>query len=452
MLPVVRILSRILPPLLVWGLLPPASPAARADEPAVEPIPAPAALPARLDLPEALRRLRTGGLDLLIAEAGVRGAEGDLRAARAVQNPGVQLAAGRFFSVDTPPGADPGPLWALSAQLDDRAQIFDALAGKRGLRQKVYDYALSAARLGRADAERTLVAQLKTQYVQAAAAQKTLEFAREAQDSIGQITALNRLRYPKLIDEGALARTEMAKLTADQAVDAAVQTLRQAQLGLAFLLGVRGAVPEFAVDPDVLRLREPGGVSQKDPAQLLQLALDHRPDLKQAQALRARAQAVVAQSRRARIPDIDLFANLNVTGWGQSAPQPPTLIFGLNSALPVFYQQQGEIRRAEADNDAQALQQARLLAQVSSDVQTALAALATAQAQARRMEAVMLGQARKARDITQIQYKAGASTLMDFLDAQRSFVQTNNDYFNVLSSYWAAVFQLEQAIGMELNP
>ena len=40
---------------------------------------------------------------------------------------------------------------------------------------------------------------------------------------------------------------------------------------------------------------------------------------------------------------------------------------------------------------------------------------------------------------------------MDFLDAQRTYIATNVEYLQDLTNYWTAVFQLEQAVGMELR-
>ena len=47
--------------------------------------------------------------------------------------------------------------------------------------------------------------------------------------------------------------------------------------------------------------------------------------------------------------------------------------------------------------------------------------------------------------------KKGAATLMDFLDAERTYIATNVEYFQDLTAYWTAIFQLEQAVGVELR-
>ena len=136
-------------------------------------------------------------------------------------------------------------------------------------------------------------------------------------------------------------------------------------------------------------------------------------------------------------------------GMGQNVGQPMSVIFGASFNLPVFYQQQGEIRRARADADTQALLYEKNIAQVANDLSTAYAAFKANRELVERMESVLLGRAKTARDILEKQYRAGNATLMDFLDAERTYIATNLEYLTDLTQYWTALFQLEQAVGVE---
>jgi hypothetical protein len=53
-----------------------------------------------------------------------------------------------------------------------------------------------------------------------------------------------------------------------------------------------------------------------------------------------------------RFPEVALSAQYTETGTGQNAIQPPTVVLGVTAPLPLFYHQQGEIRRAEAAREA----------------------------------------------------------------------------------------------------
>src|SRR5262249_34918178 len=111
----------------------------------------------------------------------------------------------------------------------------------------------------------------------------------------------------------------------------------------------------------------------------------------------------------------------------------------------------GEIARADATVAQQRVALERLRAQIQSDVEASFAAFRAARSQAQRMEqGGLLSAARRARDLVNAQYTKGTASLIETLDAQRTFVATNQEYLQVVQAYWSAVFRLEAAIGQEL--
>jgi cobalt-zinc-cadmium efflux system outer membrane protein len=75
----------------------------------------------------------------------------------------------------------------------------------------------------------------------------------------------------------------------------------------------------------------------------------------------------------------------------------------------------------------------------------------TARSRLRRGETGLLPQAAHGRDLVRLQYEKGAASLFEFLDAQRVFLAAQSEYLQTLGDYWTAIFQLEQATGMELR-
>ncbi len=413
-------------------------------------------LPATLTLAQALNVFRTRGLELLIAQANVKSAEGQVGIASAVPNPVVNGAWGRALNYD--PGncqECSNDYWAVG--ISDSAAIEDTLSGKRDLRLKVARNALAAAKMSRADAERTIAFQVKSAYVQVAQAVLGYKFAKEVATTNARTLDLFQTRFHSgAINEGDVARIQTQKLEADQALDQATQTLRQARVELAFLIGVRGQVPDFDVDVKVLDFSEPPGLADATEESLLRAAFDHRPDLVAAGYQKASAQAQIALTKRQRFPDVSLAINYSQLGTGATqnggALSPPTITFGISAPLPLFYQLQGEERQAEAQYDLNSLGQAKTTAQVVSDVTGGYAGYVTSRRLVTRMEAGgLLNSAKTARDITRLQYEKGGASLTDFLDAQRTYIATNVEYLGDLANYWVAVFQLEQAVGMELH-
>jgi cobalt-zinc-cadmium efflux system outer membrane protein len=441
---------------LATGLV---SPPSRADDTVV---PKSVELPAVLTLDQALEIFHARSLDVLIAEASVMSAEGDVSIAGAVYNPNVSLGYGRVLNYNTnlacastTPGAPPLPGCSAnqySAGISDSAAIMDVLSGKRSLRLQVARAALLSAKLSRIDAERTIGFQVKSAYIQVVEAQRSLGFTKEVAEANQKTLDLNKLRYPQVIDEGALARILTQKLEADQQVEIAEQALRQARLALAFLLGVRGKVPDFDVEGDKLTFKTPPRLENATEESLLRAAIENRPDLKSIAYQKSRAEASIALAKRQRFPDITASVDYTQTGTASNAIQPPTISFGLSAPIPIFYQMQGEIRKAQADYNIQALTYAKTTAQVISDVSTGYASFVSSKRLVERMETGgLIDSAKKARDVVQVQFKAGSATLMDFLDAQRTYIATMVEYLGDLTNYWTAVYDLEQAVGVELR-
>ncbi len=426
-------------------------------------LPPPAELPQALRLDDALRVFRARGFGILLAEANVANAEGAERAASFVPNPQLNVGYGRVLNY--PSNGDCGPTVAgmpppatgcspnqYTVGLSDNAAIEDSLSGKRSLRVKVARSALAAARLNRVDAERTLTFQVKSSYLQVVQARAAYEFTKEVQQSSQHELDLNQDRLTSgKINEGDFERIRQTALEALQSVDTAAQNLRLAKVALAFLLGVRGRVPEYDVDKDALKFFVPPSIESSSADGLLKMAFDKRPDLRALGFQEERAKASIDLAKRQAFPDISLGVQYTQTGTASSAIQPPTLGVSLTGNLPLFYQQQGEIRQAQADYATQALTRGQNTAQVVSDVESAYAAYVGSRTLVERMENALLASAKKALDITKLQWLAGKANLTDYLDARQAFIQTNVEYIGDLTGYWTAVAQLEQAVGTDLR-
>jgi cobalt-zinc-cadmium efflux system outer membrane protein len=437
--------------------------------------PPPTDLPQALTLDDALRIFRARGFGLLIADAAIVSAQGAERAAQYVPNPSLSLGYGRVLGYDpnATSGASPVLTNAGAAtnfqvpggaacsgcsanqytiSLSDQAAIEDSLSNKRGLRTKVAHAALEAAKLSRADAERTLAFQVKSAYFQSVQARAAYEFAKDVEQAAAHELDLNQERLTAgKINDGEFERIRQTALESQQGVDTAFQNLRQAKVALAFLLGVRGRVPDYEIDRTTLKFAVPAAVGTATVDTLVRDAVRRRPDLAALGYQEERARASIELARRQKFPDIAVALQYAQTGSGQNALQPPTLGLSLTGNLPVFYQQQGEIAQAQADLTTQHLTRGQTAAQVVTDVEAAYAGYLGTRALVERMESVLLASARRAMDITKIQWLAGKANLTDYLDARQAFIATNVEYLGDLTNYWTAVAQLEQAVGMELR-
>jgi len=199
--------------------------------------------------------------------------------AGAIPNPAISAGVGRSFGFDskTCPGCS---ALAWSAGVSDQSAIFDTLSGKRHLRSRTAELALSVARQNRADTQRTLESMLRQQYLEAVYARDALDLTHESQGRLGHVLELNQARFQHgAISQVDALKVETEKLEADQEVERAELTLAEAKYDLAFLLGVRGRVPDFEVDVDLPRYRVPADLGHATVDSLLEQARKQRPDL-----------------------------------------------------------------------------------------------------------------------------------------------------------------------------
>jgi cobalt-zinc-cadmium efflux system outer membrane protein len=404
-------------------------------------------LPSVLTLERAREIFRQRGFDLLVAEANVASAEGDLATAGALPNPGVSLSASKSFGCG---GLQDCVTKSYGVGIADNALVSNLISGKRGLRKDFARAALEAARRSRDDAHRTLEFTLAQTFYQALLASAQRDVARENRDSFLRTRQLNEKRFELgAMNEADLATIQVAHLESEQALETAEQNLRAAKVALAFLLGFRRLVPDFGLDEKELEFSLPGPVAPATRDSLLERALERRPDLAALTQQAHRAEAGLRLAKRNIFPDVGLSFAYATSSDLSATPQAGSI--GISFNLPLLYFQRGEIRKAEADVVTQHILRHKIEAQVVLDVETAWAQLQASRNQVQRMQATLLERARKARDLVQVQYQKGAASLLDLLNAQRTYTATRGEYAQDLANYWIAVGLLEQATATRLK-
>ncbi|MGA7745112.1 MAG: TolC family protein [Polyangia bacterium] len=409
-------------------------------------------LPPHLAMADALRLFRERGFDLIVADATVDSVRGDAQMAGAIPNPAISGGVGRSFGFNsaTCPGCS---ALAWDVGVSDQSALFDTLSGKRGLRSRTAELALAVARQGRADTQRTLESMLRQQYLQAVYARDALDLTLESQSRLGHVLELNQARFQHgAISQVDALKVETEKLEADQEVERAEFDLAEAKFQLAFLLGVRGRVPDFEVDADLPRYRVPAELGRATVESLLDLARKQRPDLAAAHLQHDRAGTAVQSAKRLRFPDVALSLDLSGQGAGSDVSSPPTVSLGLTLTPPLFYRFQGEVQKAQADLRIQDTLLAKTEAQIVNDVTVALTQFKSTQRRVERAENGLLDRARRTRDLVQVQYEKGAASLLEYLDAQRMLIETTQGYLRDLADYWLAVVLIGEAVGLELGP
>jgi cobalt-zinc-cadmium efflux system outer membrane protein len=120
--------------------------------------------------------------------------------------------------------------------------------------------------------------------------------------------------------------------------------------------------------------------------------------------------------------------------------------------LPIFNRNQGEIARTNYALTQSQEQQRSASDTVLSDVANAYEAVKSNDEVVQLYISGYLKQAQDSRDISEYAYKRGAASLLDFLDAERSYRSTQLAYRQALGSYMTALEQLKEAVGTRNLP
>ena len=300
--------------------------------------------------------------------------------------------------------------------------------------------AVTRAQVG--DAERTLAFNVGQQFVSVLLAESTLQFALEDLKGFQQTVDISEAQLKAgYIGEGDYLKIKLQLLQFQTDVSSARLARVQALVGLREFLGYNAVPADYDVIGDLAY--QPLKANMED---LQAKALRDRPDFRAAELgiTAARSQVLLAKAN-AKVDVNGTYDFTHVSGENTAS------IF-VNFELPFFNRNQGEIARTGyALTQAQEQQQAASDT-VLSDVSNAYEAVRSNDEVVQLYTSGYLKQAQDSRDISEYAYKRGAASLLDFLDAQRSYRSVQLAYRQALASYMTALEQLKEAVGTRNLP
>ncbi len=287
------------------------------------------------------------------------------------------------------------------------------------------------------DAERTLIFNVGQQFVSVLLAESTLQFALQDLQSFQQTVDIGETQFKSgYISEADYLKIKLQLLQFQTDVSSARLAKAQALVGLRGFLGYNAVPADVDVIGDLAY--QPLKAHQED---LQMKALQQRPDYQAAElgVTAAKSQILLAKAN-GKVDVNGTYDFTHVSGENTAS------IFA-NFELPIFNRNQGEIARTRY-----ALTQAQEQEQAASD--TVISDVANAYEAVRSNDEVVqlytsgyLKQAQDSRDISEYAYKRGSASLLDFLDAERSYRSIQLAYRQALASYMTALEQLKEAVG-----
>jgi cobalt-zinc-cadmium efflux system outer membrane protein len=332
--------------------------------------------------------------------------------------------------------------------------------GKRAARIRSARLSTAISQTDAADTRRTLLLNLRQTFVAALQAKSDLQFAQENLANYQHTVDINR----QMLQQGEIARAdflriELQMLQFQTDLDDANLELKTAKSTLRGLLGAANLPDDFDVQGDLKA--EP---FDKDLAELKKLAIQNRPDLKSAETGRQKAAADVRLAQTNRWPDPTI--GMSYLHTGNEIPGPDWFepfypkgagsnAMGIGVAsipLPIFNRNQGEIARAKSEQLRAGFLAEAAENQVIGDLESAYAQFVSARERLKMYEDTYLGEAKESLDTEEFSFHKGGASILDYLDAQRTYRATQLAYRQQLAAYLDALAQLQSAAGLGMTP
>jgi cobalt-zinc-cadmium efflux system outer membrane protein len=395
--------------------------------------------PVKITLDDAIQMALAHNHTLLAARTTIQQSEAQETTANLRPNP-VLLGDAQFLPLFQP---DQSPNYLdESAQFDLGLSYLFERGRKRQHRLQAAQDQTAVTRSQVSDNERTLSFQVASQFTNAQLAESVLELALQDQNDFQKSVDISKERYRAGdISEDDYLKIKLQLLQfqtdASQARLAKVQALSD----LRRLLGYESVSADYDVAGPFDYL--PVSSHLED---LQVQALATRPDLRAAQqgVTAANSQLELAKANGKQ----DVTGQISYTHTGDLSTAS---LFG-QIQIPIFNRNQGEIARTGFAITQAQEQEKAASEQVLDDVQDAYAGLRTNDEIIQLYRSGYLDDAQQDRDISEYSYKRGAASLLDYLDAERSYRATELAYRQALASYLLAVEQLREAVGTRSVP
>ena len=314
--------------------------------------------------------------------------------------------------------------------------------GKRKRRYKAAKDITAMTRSQVADNERTLVFQIATLFINVQLAESTLELANEDLKSYQSTVDLSELRFKKgAISEDDYLKIDLQMLQFENDVAQAELAKTQSLSDLRNLLGYESIPADYEV-AGVFDYAPVHGRLEDFQAQALQA----RPDYRAAQEGVTSANSQYDLAKANGKQDVTGQANYSHVNGINAAS------FYMSIPLAIHNRNQGEIARTKFVITQARQQEQATNNQVLTDVRDAYEGLHASDRILQLYRSGYLDRAKKDRDISEYAYKRGAVSLLDYLDAERSYRATQLAYRQAIAAGLLAEEQLREAVGTRSLP
>jgi cobalt-zinc-cadmium efflux system outer membrane protein len=396
----------------------------------------------RVTLDEALAMMRRQNPEVLAEALKVSAAGGDTQTARLLPNPTLSASVGNLpLGRTNPPGLSADHTIVSQVALAEELQLW----GRRRARIEAALGRQAEVAAERADLDRQLAFAVRTAFTALALADERVRLGHQTLDEYRETVRVSEARaHNGEISPAEHDKIQLEQRTVEHELDDADLARRQAVATLVPLLGTDAVDVEAVGQPPLPPVPD-------DAEPLVAEALARRPDLVAATRTIDATEAALRQARAERWPDPTVGVAYGHSEFTVSGDLRNQIGATLSLPLPVFDRNQGVIQRAAAEAMIAHHEADKLRLTIPQEVRTALKTYAVARARVRRFEDQFLAQSREARHAAEVAYREGTVGLLEFLEAERTYIQTARDHLDALLDAHTANFDLTRAAALEVS-
>ncbi len=388
--------------------------------------------------------------DVIAARLEIEAAQVDRITAGLYWNPVFQYSVSNISIGQANPQDDkhlqPGTLSQLVHTLAV-SEVIDVWA-KRQARIRAADLGIEQRRLRIEDALREIVYVVRGAFLDVVREQLENELRRDMKKHHDETVRLSRAR----VAAGEIApfegqKIELEGLKYQNALIDSELGLDLARERLAALLGLPTAAQLPGAAVVTATPRTPPTL-----APLVARALEDRPDLRAAKKGQIVTDAMISAAQREAYPDISVGLAYTHSEFTASGDNANALGLSVSLPLPIFDKNQAGIARSRLEHKRAENDTARLNLVIQHEVADAVRRLERSGTLLDVYEGGgMLSRADNALRVAESSYKAGAVSLLELLEAQRTYIETRVQYLEVQDDYRKATIEVTHAVG-ERNP
>lgn len=393
--------------------------------------------PFPLSYQEYLGKVSSGNLEYAVEKLNVSTAQADLVAARVFNDPELSVS---YFNNEN-----------SKLQMGEGFAVGLTQTVTLGKRSAAIGMARSESELTQVlltDYFRNLQADATLTYLEAIKQQKLYEVKKNAYNNLRQLAESDSVRYTlgKIMEVDAIQSKLEAGILRNEFLQAGTD-VKNAYAAMAVMMGT------FSTDT----LYQPVSELQAQHkdfilSDLIATAIDSRSDLVAFYKNTIVAHKAVKVARRENIPDIALSVEVgkNARVKNEEAPAPPFTGVTVGLAFPLKFSamNRGAVHAAKFKEQQTHLQYDQARLQVQTEVLQAYHQYQSLVEQVKHYENGMLQQAKEVLNGKIYSYNRGEVSLLEILNAQRTYDEVQAQYIETLYNYNAALVELEKSAGI----